>query len=173
MIPFKSQFSVITAAFLATLLFTLKAQALPDDREQPFQLQADTQTFDQKNGRITYSGNALLQQGSLLIKADTITVEFTPDNSVKVVTAKGKPAHFQQKPSAERGIVSAEANEIVYDSANNTVSMTEAAKLEQDGAIMRGHSIHYDLTQELVNAQSDAEGQDRIQMTIPPAAIEQ
>ncbi len=170
---FKSPLWALTAALLAALLSAAKVQALPDDREQPFQLQADTQTFDQKNGRITYSGNALLQQGSLQIKADTITVEFTADNNVKAVTATGSPAHFQQRPSAERGIVSAEANQIVYDSANNTVSMTESVKLEQDGAIMRGHSIHYDLTQELVNAQSGAEGQDRIQMTIPPAAIEQ
>ncbi|WP_020207972.1 lipopolysaccharide transport periplasmic protein LptA [Gilvimarinus chinensis] len=172
MTRFKSTFSALLAILFLAVLTTPNVQALPDDREQPFQLQADTQTFDQKNGLITYSGNALLQQGSLKIKADTITVKFSADNSVKAVTAIGSPAHFQQRPSTERGIVSAEANEIIYDSANNTVSMTESVKLEQDGAIMRGHRLHYDLTKELVNAQSGTEGDERIQMTIPPAAIE-
>lgn len=149
--------------------------ALPDDREQAFQLQADSQTFDQKNGRVTYSGAARLQQGSMVIEADTITVDFATDNSVSKVTAQGDPAKFQQRPSPDKGIVFAEGQTITYDSGNNTVSLEQEAKLEQDGAVMRGFSIHYDLNRELVRAESDkseSSEQQRIQMTIPPAMVE-
>ncbi|MDO3382855.1 lipopolysaccharide transport periplasmic protein LptA [Gilvimarinus algae] len=158
---------------LLLVLAAAGASALPEDRQQSFQLQADQQTFDQKNGRVTYTGSARLQQGSLIINADQIVVEFAADNSVKQITATGSPAHFQQQPSLERGIVTAQAQEIVYNSEKNTVSMSVKARLEQDGAVMEGHSIHYDLTRELVSAEGDGESSEPIRMVIPPAVIEQ
>lgn len=148
------------------------ALALPEDREQNFELQANQQTFDQKNGRVTYTGNARLQQGSLIIRADTIVVQFNQENSVEKVIAEGQPAHFEQQPSADRGIVSANAGTIVYDSAANTVSLDKGARLEQDGAIMKGQQIRYDIGRELVSAEGDAQSEQPIQMTIPPAVLE-
>lgn len=158
------------AALLATATITTTAQALPDDREQDFQLQADKQLFDQKNGLVTYTGSARLQQGSLIIDADRIVIHFKSDNSVAKIEASGSPAHFQQQPQANKGKVFAEAQEISYNHDERTVTLNNSAKLEQDGAIMQGHSIHYDLTRELINAQSDETSNERIKMVIPAGA---
>lgn len=160
---------------LAIVLFTItgSALALPTDREQNFELQASKQTFDQKNGRVTYTGGARLQQGSLIIRADTIVVQFNQDNSVEQITATGQPAHFEQQPSPDRGIVSAKAGTIIYNSSANTVSLSDGARLEQDGAVIQGHEIHYDINREFVSAVGDQQSDQPIQMTIPPAIIEQ
>ncbi|WP_052480930.1 lipopolysaccharide transport periplasmic protein LptA [Gilvimarinus agarilyticus] len=158
------------AALIATATIATSAQALPDDREQDFQLQADKQLFDQKNGLVTYTGSARLQQGSLIIDADRIVIHFKSDNSVAKIEATGSPAHFQQQPQANKGKVFAEAREISYNHDERTVTLNSSAKLEQDGAIMQGHSIHYDLTRELINAQSDESSSERIKMVIPAGA---
>ncbi|MDO3388350.1 lipopolysaccharide transport periplasmic protein LptA [Gilvimarinus sp. SDUM040013] len=162
-----------SVSFALLMIVCTEVLALPDDRKQDFQLQANQQTFDQKNGRVTYTGEARLQQGSLIIRADTIVVQFNQDNSVEKITASGQPAHFEQQPSVERGIVSAKAGIIVYDSTVNTVSLSQNARLEQDGAIMQGHEIRYDINRELVSAKGDQQRDQPIQMTIPPAVIEQ
>jgi lipopolysaccharide export system protein LptA len=169
--PLNHTTSVVLAFSL--LLASAGAWALPDDRTQDFQLQADQQLFDQKNGRVTYTGAARLQQGSLIIKAERIVVHFTDDNAVAKVVASGSPAHFQQQPKANQGIVFAQAEHITYNHTQRTVSLDQAAKLEQDGAVMQGHSIHYDLTRELINAQGDSEASERIKMVIPAGATQQ
>jgi lipopolysaccharide export system protein LptA len=158
------------AAAMAMIATT--AHALPDDREQDFQLQADKQLFDQKNGLVTYTGSARLQQGSLIIDAERIVVHFKSDNSVAKIEASGSPAHFEQQPQADKGKVFAEAHEISYDHDKRTVTLSNSAKIEQDGAIMQGHSIHYDLARELINAQSDDNSDERIKMVIPAGATE-
>lgn len=151
-------------------ILSAAVQALPDDREQDFQLQADKQLFDQKNGLVTYTGNARLQQGSLIIDAERIVIHFDGDNSVIKVEAAGSPAHFQQQPQTNKGKVLAEAQKITYNHAERTVTLSDSAKIEQDGAIMQGHSIHYDLTRELINAQSNESSSERIKMVIPAGA---
>lgn|SRR5690554_956991 len=154
----------------ATLLLAAQAQALPGDSAQDFLLQADKQLFDQKNGLVTYTGSARLQQGSLIIEAEHIIIHFKHDNSVAKVEASGSPAHFQQQPQADKGIVFAEADKIVYDHEQRTVTLSRGAKIAQDGATMQGHSIHYDLIRELINAQSDEGSNERIKMVIPAGA---
>lgn len=169
--PLNHKTSVALA--LTLLLVSTGTLALPDDRKQDFQLQADQQLFDQKNGRVTYTGAARLQQGSLIIKAERIVVHFTDDNAVAKVVASGSPAHFQQQPRANKGIVFAQAKEIIYNHKERIVSLDNAAKLEQDGAVMQGHSIHYDLTRELINAQGNNDASERIKMVIPAGATQQ
>ena len=166
-----TQLSALLLSVAMTLLST-SAQALPDDRDQDFQQQADNQLFDQKNGLVTYTGNARLQQGSLVIDAERIVVHFDGDNAVVKIEASGSPAHFQQQPQASKGKVLAEANAIIYSHAERTVTLSENAKIEQDGAMMQGHSIHYDLTRELINAQGDASSNERIKMVIPAGTVD-
>ncbi|MBU2885443.1 lipopolysaccharide transport periplasmic protein LptA [Gilvimarinus agarilyticus] len=175
MLPTKRLPAKLKHCVLTVLLAIVSTTAfgLPSDREQNFELQANQQTFDQKNGRVTYTGEARLQQGSLIIRANTIVVQFDQDNSVEQITAEGSPAHFEQQPSIDRGVVSAKAGIITYNSANNTVSLSKGALLEQDGAVMQGHEIRYDINRELVSAEGDHESDQPIQMTIPPALIEQ
>lgn len=170
MSPSRSQ-TLYTCCLIVLALLCARAQALPEDRNASIEFQSDQYVFDQKNGLIIYSGNAELKQGSLQINADKITVHYRDDNTVEIIEATGSPARLQQQPSADQDVVKASAEEIIYHRLDNTVEMRASAQLEQNGAIMRGHKIHYDLTRELVQADSDEAGEERIFMTIPAGSL--
>ena len=171
MIPSKHSQLLALGAGLLTLIFSAATLALPEDRNAKIELQSDQYVFDQKNGLIIYTGNAELKQGSLHINADKIVVHYQGDSTVEKIEANGSPARFQQQPSTQQGVITAEAEQIIYHRLDNTVVMTSSARLEQNGAVMQGHKIHYDLTRELVQADSDDQGEQRIQMTIPPGSL--
>ncbi|HEY7886555.1 MAG TPA: lipopolysaccharide transport periplasmic protein LptA [Cellvibrionaceae bacterium] len=161
----------ISISSLVVLLLSASALALPEDRQAKIELSSSQYVFDQRNGLIIYSGDAELKQGSLQINADKIVVHYQGDNTVEKIEATGSPARLQQQPSAEQDVITANAEQIIYNRLNNTVDMVSGVRLEQNGAIVQGHRIHLDLTQELVQADSDEEGQERIYMTIPPGNL--
>lgn len=152
------------------LLLVNPAFSLPDDRKQSIQLQADKWSFDQKNGVTTYTGNAQLQQGSLIIKAQEIIVYYTKNKNVERIEAIGSPARLQQQPSVDQNLITASANKILYLRNENIVEFLNNAELTQAGAIMRGKKIHYDLTEELVHAEG---GDTGIKMTIPASTLKE
>ena len=44
------------------------------DRDKPIELESDTMTSDDSKNTSVYTGNVILTQGTLLIKADELTV---------------------------------------------------------------------------------------------------
>ena len=62
-------YSLALKSLIAGLLCNLAAAAvlaLPDDREQPISIKADKAVRDEKQGFTIYSGNVIMEQGSLL-----------------------------------------------------------------------------------------------------------
>lgn len=162
---------LIQAALLTLGAVSTSVLALPDDRTQNINLQASH--FDRQEGKITWSGNARLQQGSLVIEADQIVVHYTEDDRFTKATAIGQPAHFQQQPDLQSGVISAKAHTIIYDSVANAISLSGEARLEQDGVEVNGHEIRYDINQDQFYAEGNDQTDQPIQMTIPPAVLEQ
>ncbi|MDX1733349.1 MAG: LptA/OstA family protein, partial [Halioglobus sp.] len=64
------------AALLAASLplWAPAASALPDDREQPIHITADTAVRDEKRGVTIYSGHVQMRQGSMELDADSLTI---------------------------------------------------------------------------------------------------
>jgi lipopolysaccharide export system protein LptA len=145
--------------------------ALPGDKNETIRGSADNLTVDQKNGVATYTGSVRIQQGSLVISADSIVIHTNPDSSVEKMIATGKPARFQQQPDEDQGVVTAAAKQITYTPANEHLVLIEDASVEQNGAVMSGPHIDYDLVKEVMKAagsnSSSGEGQ-RIEIVIPP-----
>ena len=95
-----STFNVLKTA-LAIGVFGLplvvsSANALPSDANQPIRLLADRATYVERTGVTTYSGNVTIEQGSLKIAADNITLNLSNDRKISSATATGRPATFQQ-----------------------------------------------------------------------------
>jgi len=44
------------------------------DRDKPIELESDSMTSDESKNKSVYSGNVILTQGTLLIKADELTI---------------------------------------------------------------------------------------------------
>jgi len=144
--------------------------ALPDDQQQPITIAADSATRDDRAGLTAYEGNVELTQGSLKITADTLTV--THDTSTaNIIVATGNPATLTQQPEADQPAVNASARRIEYARSENRVHLSDAARIEQDGAIVTGQTIDYLIDERRVRADSDTQdGGKRVEVIIPPQA---
>lgn len=157
----------------ALLLCSSWAFALPGDKNETIRGSADNLTVDQKNGIATYTGSVEIQQGSLVINAESIIIHTNADGGVEKMIATGSPARFQQQPEKDQGIVTAAAKQITYTPSNEHLILVEDASVEQNGAVMSGPHIDYDLVKEVMkaagNGDSKGNGQ-RIEIVIPPKA---
>lgn len=156
------------ALLLLLILTTGLAQALPDDRDQPIHISADKALRDEKQGFTIYSGNVQMEQGSMRLEADKLTIYHATDGVDKVV-AEGRPAKMQQQPELDKAVVHAHAGVIEYFRNEERVHLQQNARIEQDGAVVSGDSIDYFIEEQLVKANSDlaVEG-NRVNVVIPP-----
>lgn len=169
MIPVNFRRCALVTSLLVLSISSAKLHALPSDRLQETRASAETVVFDQKKGIATYSGAVKVQQGSLVVTADSIVIETNPDGSVKKMLATGKPAQFQQQPEADQGVITASASEITYTPDQKHLLLVENASLEQDGAVMSGPRIDYDLAKEVMRAAGkQGTTKERIEIVIPP-----
>jgi lipopolysaccharide export system protein LptA len=149
--------------------FITPAHALNTDRTQAINIQANKYVSNEGTGVTVYEGAVQIDQGSLRILADSVTIE-RKDNKVSLIVAKGKPARFQQRPEEDQNLVIAEGFTIRYLVTNDRITLTENASLEQEGTTMTGESIDYDIAHSVVKANSGKNGlQGRVQIVIPPS----
>ncbi|AQA19805.1 lipopolysaccharide transport periplasmic protein LptA [Halioglobus japonicus] len=157
---------------LASLVSTTAAIALPDDRNQPILIEADEAVRDEKQGFTLYQGNVTMDQGSLHIKAERITVYHDAEKADRIL-AEGSPAHMQQQPEPDKGLIKARANVIEYHKSEDRVQLRDNASIEQEGSTVTGDSIDYFITEQLVRADSDKNREDsRVQVVIEATAVQ-
>ena len=159
------------AAVAIGLIASSTSLALPEDRDQPIRITADTAIRDEKQGFTVYSGNVHMTQGSLDIRADELTIYHETAQADKIV-AEGRPAKMQQKPAVDEPLVRAHANIIEYYKIEDRVHLRIDAQITQDGGSVNGDSIDYFIAEQLVKANSD-QGTDgkRVQVVIPPEVV--
>lgn len=174
MIPAKNPLRIVRHVIAISLLagiYAGQALALPSDKNETIRGSADKLTVDQKNGIATYTGSVIIQQGTLVISADSIVIHTNADNDVEKMVAQGAPARFQQQPEKDQGLVTAAAKQITYTPNNQRLLLIEDASVEQNGAVMSGPRIDYDLVKEVMkaagNSSTDGNAQ-RIEIVIPP-----
>lgn len=108
--------ALVTA--LCLVLFGTGAQALPSDDAQEIRIQAEYATLDQKQGVTTYSGDVRFSQGSMSINADKVIFHFdTETQKIEKIYATGAPVLYQMQPTADKGLMRIEAEEVtaVFD----------------------------------------------------------
>ncbi len=149
------------------------AWALPSDREQPIRVQADSAELDDRKGVAVYHGDVVITQGSLKITGDTVTITQNKQGDIEVFTSVGKPAYYEQKPSADKDMVKAYGLTIQYFAPSERIVLIDQAKVIQEGNTFEGEKIVYDTQRQIVNA-GRASGtnvtkpQPRIDMVIQP-----
>jgi lipopolysaccharide export system protein LptA len=151
-----------------------QACALETDRDQPVEISADRAELDEKNFSARYVGHVELKQGSLQIKADSLSIQATADGKVEVVTATGEPAELSQQPDADTAPITAKARTIDYRVADDIVTLTGDAEARQENNLFRGEVIQYDMQKKVLQASgrdaNDATGstQGRVRMILYP-----
>lgn len=159
-------------AATACLLMAAGAYALPEDRQQPIRISADQALRDERQGFTEYTGNVRMQQGSLQIEAEKITV-FHQQAAADRILAEGSPARMQQQPDADKGIVHAAAQRIEYFKEEERVHLQRQARIEQEGSIVTGDSIDYYMAEQRVRADAGRrEDGGRVEVLIPAQVLE-
>lgn len=165
----RTSLAVICSA-ASLFITTMPALALPSDSSQAINLEADRATYNEKTGITTYTGNVVIQQGTIKIQADSLVANLNKNRQIEQITAKGRPAKFQQQISSDKGIARGEGQTIVYNAETGIMSMTGKAYLFQDGASFRGNTLRYSISAGDVEASGGNQG--RIQIIIPPSATQ-
>ncbi len=149
-------------------LFAAQAFALPQDSEQPIQIQSDSAELDQTKNVATYRGSVRMEQGTMTVTADTMTIELE-DRLVVRITAVGDRAHYQQQFKSDQSMVNADAKTIVYYTQEERVELSGDAYLMQDNNEFTGELIKYNVREGKVDAQSN--GQGKVQVILQPATL--
>ncbi len=171
-LPSISKLLCFTLVFCAVTLTTPKVNALPDDRNQPIEVQANSAERDAKTGVTTYSGNVDIRQGSIHISAASVVLKTDQNDELSTILAKGGPAQYEQQITNAEDRIHAMGNTINYHVKDDLIILEQNASVEQKGSVIKGEHIEYDVKSERVSAQGAQKGSSdnskRITVVIPP-----
>lgn len=156
-------------SILALIFIAPAALALETDTAQPVYIDSDSQQLDMKSNKVTFVGNVSLKQGSINITADTLSVTRDEQGQeIKMIQATGKPAKFSQLLDDGRTI-KGQANDLQYLLSSDQLTMTGKAQLAQDGNLIQGSSIKYQIAQQKLMA--DGSEQERVTTVLQPSQV--
>jgi lipopolysaccharide export system protein LptA len=169
---------MFTALIACISLSVINVHSLESDADAAITIESDRAEFDRRSGIALYVGNVILQQGSLLIHADQITLFSDQEQRLKKAIAEGKPARFQQLMEGDSGLTKASGYHITYLTQEKNISLLKDAILEQEGNSFSGNNIVYNMVNESVSAKGQTntkatpdgkQPSGRIKMIIQPA----
>ena len=166
-------------AALLLLAGTGHALALPGDSDQPISIAADRAEHDDARRVTIYRGNVEIDQGSLHIIGDNVTILFDGQDEVAKITVLGAPAHFRQLSGAGAGTSQrkAWAERMEYFPAQDLIMLLGEARYEKDGSHVRANRLVYDSRNARFKAltdtagdgdRSDAKTPERVRIEIRP-----
>lgn len=123
------------------------ALAEQSDRDQPIELEADTVTVNDAKKISVYSGNVILTQGTLQIKADKMIVREDLEG-FQHSTSTGNPTTFKQKSTGKDEWMQGSAQRIEYNARLDKVQLYTGAWVKRGEDIVHGDYISYDANAE-------------------------
>lgn len=149
-----------TALIVCGTLFALAtpAQAERADRNKPMQLEADHMKVDEKTQTQVFSGDVKLQQGSLEIRADRLTVAQDKQGFQRGVAhgKSGTQAWFRQKRDGRDEYVEGQADRIEYDGQAEIVDFYGNAKVRNNQDEASGPHLRYSIKTETFSGAGQA-----------------
>ena len=160
-------------AFSIVVLTSQAAFGLTADREQAIKIQADTAVVDDKKGITIYSGNVIIDQGTLHITADEVKVLMSEREVMQIIASMAprskKLAHYQQLPDDDEELVSADAEIITYFLQEERLHLAGNAYLKQTRDTFSGELLHYDVATGIVDLKGGSKtSSGRVQITLTP-----
>lgn len=144
----------INTLLCGLLLSASAVQAAPADYTQPVDVRADFWEASIQDNISIYRENVEVRQGTMLIKAARLEANASAGRGNEVLIASGTPATYSQ--TLEDGkAVSAQANEIRYDLASRTLTLTGNAELSQSGSQVQSAVIRYNIITQQLSAESE------------------
>ncbi len=140
------------------------AQAEKADRNKPMVLEADRSgSMDLQRQVFVYDGNAVITQGTMVIRADRIEVRQTPDGfySGQATGSAAKPASWRQRRDGGDEVVEGTADRIDFDGRADTLRFVGngAVRRLRDGVVadeITGGTIVWDNLAEVFRVEGGA-----------------
>jgi lipopolysaccharide export system protein LptA len=121
------------------------AQAEKADRYKPMVIEADKDLVaDDKRQTVVYNGNAVLSQGTMLLRAERIEVRELPDGyrAATAIGTRSKPASWRQRRDGVDETVEGSAERIEFDGRADTLRFVGQAGLRR----LRGAGVAEEIT---------------------------
>ena len=117
---------------------------------EPVDIKSNYLLLDGKKGISIYKGNVLLIKGTLIIKADKITLYSDGEKLTKALII-GSPADVRHNPENEEKVHS-QAKKIEYFVEKERLILNGEAFVDQGDRHFSGESIEYDTRQRIITA---------------------
>lgn len=158
--------------FLAGCLVSLIGRpvwALQDDARQPLLIEADAVEVRESDSTSVYVGHVQMDQGSMRLLADHVTVYHRENRQPRLMIALGAPASYKQQLDDRQGEVQAFAKRMEYDADRDELLLLGEGLLIQGADRLVGERIVY----ERARGRFRAGGEARVKITITPKSRQQ
>ena len=156
--------TAVLAVLPALAVLTPGPRALEGDDQQPMLIEADKVELDEARSTSVYVGNVQVDQGSMQLLANHVTVYHRDDRRVRYIIALGEPASYRQLLDDNQGEVLAFARRMDYDADKDELVLIGEARLIQGDDRITSERIVYDRARERMRAG----GSGRVRITITP-----
>ena len=164
-------FSVILLLGLLSAGHVLAERA---DRDKPVHLEADRATVENANRTSVFTGNVVLTQGTLIIRADKMVVK-EDSSGFRHATAFGNLVSFRQKRDGKDEYIEGWSERMEYDGKADKVQLFKKARLKRGQDEVEGDYISYDAVSEFFQVTGGNEKTDtqaspagRVRIVIQP-----
>jgi len=168
--PFITHTQSLFARFLIGMLFNAPVMAERADSDKPVHLEADRATVQDANKLATFTGNVVLTQGTLIIRADKMTVK-EDANGFQYATAFGNLASFRQKRDGKEEYVEGWSERMEYDGKADKVQLFKKARLRRGQDEVHGDYISYDAINEFFQVNSQGQTGETSAQTQPGGRV--
>ncbi len=144
----------------------LQANALSSDAQQPIQIEADSLVVRDKDKTSIYSGNVQLNQGSLEIRCDQLTLYFDDNKELILMEMTGTPATFRLLNDLQQEL-SGQGEHMEYHVTESTLISIGNARCTQAGDTIKSEKIQVDTNTGDIQA-GGTDSDSRVRMLIQP-----
>lgn len=145
-------------------LTSITVKALEGDDKQPVLIEADKVEVDEGKSTSLYIGHVQVDQGSMRLLADRVTVHHHGDRRIKYIIARGEPAFYKQVLDDNQGEMQAFAKRMDFDAERDELILTGDALVIQGKDRIASDRIVYDRG----NARVQAGDSSRVKITFNP-----
>ncbi len=130
---------------LACLLVPLLAHARTADRNQPMELEADNQDCNvaDDNSKCLFTGNVLIRQGTLEVRASRAEV-MRRNGDIEQVVLTGSQATMKQQMD-DGTMMNARADRIIFEPRKEVLTLTGNFKVESPQGSNSGQKMVYNM----------------------------
>lgn len=161
------------AKLLLLLLLPGLLSAAEAPQQQPITVEADRLEMDNAKGVSHYSGQVVMSQGNLQLRASSVTLH-SKGSTLQKAIADGSPVYLEKKDPQTSDSIKANAAHMEYNLQDGLLEMNGNAHLWRGKDEFTGEHIVYDLNKRIVRATGQKSGEKggRVKVILQPTKKE-